>query len=193
MVAKKSHLHWNYFSALEHDLEVASRYIEFIDANFGTYSIELAHLLLASSSEIDVVMKEYCNILDPGLPANNIDQYKKIIKNNAPSLINEAVYIDRYGLSLMPWTDWNKDVNPLWWGACNKVKHERHNHFTDANLENVLNSLGALLVLNFYYYRAKFEAEKGTKIEDKEVTGQLQPKSKLFTLKEDYYYATVVS
>jgi hypothetical protein len=53
----KSFIHWNYFLAIESDLENLSRYIEFIDTNFKTYSIELAHLLLASSSEIDVVLK----------------------------------------------------------------------------------------------------------------------------------------
>jgi hypothetical protein len=46
-------------------LENVSRYIEFIDANLDTYSIELAHLLLASSSECDVVFKELCALLSP--------------------------------------------------------------------------------------------------------------------------------
>ena len=48
--------HWNYFLAIEKDLEHLSRYIEFSDANLGTYSIELTHLLLSASSEVDVVM-----------------------------------------------------------------------------------------------------------------------------------------
>ncbi len=30
--------HWNYFLAIEKDLENLSRYIEFSDANLGTYS-----------------------------------------------------------------------------------------------------------------------------------------------------------
>jgi len=50
-------LHWNYFLALEHDLDQASRFIEFSEQNFPVYSIELAHIFLATCSEIDVVQK----------------------------------------------------------------------------------------------------------------------------------------
>ena len=74
-------LHWNYFLALESDLERVSRYIEFDKANFKTYSIELAHLLLAASSEVDVVAKTLCQRIDSKTKLENIDDYKKIIKN----------------------------------------------------------------------------------------------------------------
>ena len=58
---KENFVHWNYFIALEQDLIKVSRFIEFSQENFNTYSIELAHLLLATSSEIDVVLKALCN------------------------------------------------------------------------------------------------------------------------------------
>jgi hypothetical protein len=58
-------LHWNYFLALERDLEVVSRYVEFTDDNNETYSIELAHLLFAAASEADVIAKLLCKQLDP--------------------------------------------------------------------------------------------------------------------------------
>ena len=50
-------LHWNYFLALDRDLEVVSRYVEFTKPNFNVYSIELAHLLFAAASEVDVIAK----------------------------------------------------------------------------------------------------------------------------------------
>ena len=53
-------VHWNYLIALERDLEVASRYVEFCQRNFDVYSIEFAHLLLAAASEVDVVAKLLC-------------------------------------------------------------------------------------------------------------------------------------
>ena len=191
----KSHIHWNYFLALENDLEVVAKYIEFIEANFETYSIELAHLLLASASEVDVVMKELCVLLSPGTSASQINQYKKLINNYSPDLIKEPVYIDRYGLSLTPWSDWNGDKNPLWWRSYNSVKHERHNHFTDANLKNVLNALGALLIVNFYYYKAEFEAavENKYSIDAVDITHKLQPQTRLYTLRKNYYYRTVTA
>ena len=57
--------HWNYFLALEKDLETVSRYIEFCHDNLNTYSIELAHLLLSLASEIDTVAKRTCSLLEP--------------------------------------------------------------------------------------------------------------------------------
>jgi len=58
-------LHCNYFLALEQDLERTSRYIEFCDANLKVFSIELAHLLLAAASEVDVLAKCVCEIVAP--------------------------------------------------------------------------------------------------------------------------------
>src|ERR1700693_737083 len=71
--------HWNYFLALEKDVETLSRYIEFCKDNLNTYSIELAHLLLSSASEIDTVAKCICSILEPTAKADNINDYRKII------------------------------------------------------------------------------------------------------------------
>jgi hypothetical protein len=61
-----SKLHWNSFLALERDMEVVSRYIEFANANLGVFSIELAHLLFAAASEVDVVAKLLCAEIAPG-------------------------------------------------------------------------------------------------------------------------------
>jgi hypothetical protein len=72
--------HWNYFLALEKDLEAASRYIEFSPDNFNTYSIELAHLLLSAASEVDTLAKCICSILDPKAKPENINEYRRIIK-----------------------------------------------------------------------------------------------------------------
>lgn len=130
----KSLIHWNYFLALERDLETTSRYIEFIEANFETYSIELAHLLLASSSEIDVVIKGLCALIAPGEKRENIDDYRKIIKSHLPEFIDESIFINRYGISLKPWDNWLGEVNPNWWRSYNKVKHERDIYFDQANL-----------------------------------------------------------
>lgn len=57
---KTTMLHWNYFLAIEKDLENLSRYIEFDESNLKTYSIELTHILFSASSEVDVVMKQLC-------------------------------------------------------------------------------------------------------------------------------------
>ena len=58
--ATANKLHWNYFLALERDMETVARYVEFSAPNFDVYSIELAHLLFAAASEVDVVAKLLC-------------------------------------------------------------------------------------------------------------------------------------
>ena len=57
--------HWNYFLALDRDAAVIARFVEFSTDNFGTYSIELARLLMAAASEVDVVAKLACVQIDP--------------------------------------------------------------------------------------------------------------------------------
>lgn len=185
-------LHWNYFLALEKNLESTARFIEFTEQNFSTYSIELAHLLLASASEVDVVLKELCKLLEPTRSPNNINGYKAIIKEKCPELINERIYINRYGLSSQPWIKWEGEENPIWWKNHNNVKHQRNDHFNEAHLHNVINSIGALLITNFYYYKAKIEKEKGSVISYKDLTYELNLKSQFVTLDDNYYYSELV-
>src|SRR4030065_377985 len=110
--SKKTLVHWNYFLALESDLEKVARYIELTKDNFKTYSIELAHLLLAASSEVDVVTKSLCKKINPNVSTEDIDDYREIIKKQFHHMIEEKVFIDRYGLTLHPWKNWGNGGNP---------------------------------------------------------------------------------
>jgi hypothetical protein len=184
---KDSFLHWNYFLALESDLQQAARYIEFSEANFETYSIELAHLLLASASEVDVVAKGICALLEPDSHAGGITQYRRIITRSIPGFQAEEVTVPRFGLTLHPWSNWSEDRNPLWWRSYNQVKHHRNDHFRDATLKNALNSAAALLVAVFYFYKLKFASEGEAK-DPRDVTQKLTPESQLLRLQDCYYY-----
>ena len=195
ITVSKSFIHWNYFLALESDLENISRYIEFIDKNYKTYSIELAHLLLASSSENDVVLKALCFLLSPEetrkIEANRnmkIDDYREIIKANIPEFENESIYINRYGISVKPWGNWKGDKNPDWWQSYNNVKHQRDKYFDQANLKNTICSIGGLLVTCYYYYKRSFETESGKTFKPQEVTEKLQQKSNFVQLSPDFYH-----
>ena len=188
----KSLIHWNYFLALEKDLEATSRYIEFIEANFKIYSIELAHLLLASSSEIDVVIKGLCTLIAPVEERKNINDYRAIIRSHLPEFINESIYINRYGISLTPWDNWLGEENPHWWRSYNNVKHERDMYFDQANLENVIRSMGALLITNFHFYKKQYEKDHGNTFEPKVVIDKLQLKSEFIQLDANYYYDVLV-
>ena len=190
---EKTTLYWNYYLALEKDLETVSRYIEFNNNNWDTYSIELARLLLTTSAEVDVVIKELCKMLDASAKNNNIIDYKNTIKKHLPILFNETVYLNRFGLKFQPWINWENNDSPNWWQSYNKVKHERNQHYEKANLINTLNSFGALLITNLYYYKTKKEKEENNTFRFKEVTVHLVPESNLLRLSDDYYCANLIA
>lgn len=185
--------HWNYFLAIEKDLENLSRYIEFADANLGTYSIELTHILLSASSEVDVIMKQLCTLIDPTKTTHNINDYKSVIQTHLNSFINEEISIDRFGLSFKPWDNWIGTQNPNWWKSYNNVKHLRNNHFSEANLQNTINAVGALLLTVVYYYKFAFSSEAKYQIDFKETTRQLQPESSFMKINADYYYSHLIA
>lgn len=145
--------YWNYFLALEADLAELSRYVEFTRSNYDTYSIEMAHLLLATASEVDVVMKQYCQRLAPESSPGNIAEYREVLRPLNPGLEATKAFIPRFGLDLMPWKNWRSDESPCWWVDHNAVKHARGDNYPKANLKNVLNSLGGLFLLLLSYYR----------------------------------------
>jgi hypothetical protein len=182
----KSNPHWNYFIALEHDLEAVSRYIEFSEHNFNTYSIELAHLLLTAASEVDVLAKCICEIFEG--PHANIYDYQKTITapDHLPGISDMQVFIPRYGLTLTPWENWAKAKNPPdWWHSYNNVKHKRNTHFQEATLKHVLNALGALLIMNFHHQSVPSSFKYP--VNPVSFTRELKPDSTLLRLRPDYY------
>jgi hypothetical protein len=188
-------LHWNYFLALERDLEKVARFIEFSEKNFSVYSIELAHLLFAAASEVDVVAKRLCEHFDSKAPRKNILDYHKTLKKHLPNIATTQVFVPRFGLEFSPWHKWNEDSTPDstpdWWKSYNNVKHERHRCFAEATLENVLNALGALLVLTFNYYTYALSSEKQP-LDPMETMSKLEPQSSILRLSDDHYYGQVV-
>ncbi|MBI4752158.1 MAG: hypothetical protein HY774_27030 [Acidobacteria bacterium] len=149
--------HWNYFLSIEQDAIGLSRYIEFCKQNYKTYSIEIARILMASTQEIDVLMKQLCQ--QTGLSASNEGDYRRHIATQFPKLPNIEINLPRYELSFTPFEEWANNKTPVWWTANNKVKHQRHTHYEYASLENLLNSLCGLMVSNLYFYRDDLENE----------------------------------
>ena len=187
-------LHWNYFLALESDLGVASRYVEFNIQNCEVYSIEFAHLLFAAASEIDVVAKLLCENLMPRAQRKNINDYKKILLSSIPELPKTRINLITCGLEIYPWRDWNDDessVSPIWWKSYNNIKHERHLFFHEATLKNALLALGALLILIFHLYSRSHPTS--TKILSlQETTRLMQPTTSLLRFDPNYYFQIII-
>ncbi len=183
-------LHWNYYIALESDLAKISRFVEFSKDNYSTFSIELAHIILATSSEIDVVLKKFCNLVDPEKLHKNINDYRVTISEKFPELINEKCFINRYGLELEPWKGWADGNNPAWWRSYNNVKHERDEFFKEASLENAINSVSALSLVLIYYYKYVFSQENAVNF--KVTTERLKPSPCLIEFNDGYVYQNIV-
>jgi hypothetical protein len=140
--------HWNYFIALEEDLERASRYVELVEANEATYSLEFAHLLFAAASEVETVMTLLCRLLDPQSRTGKFAQCTSPLRKEFPRMWEEQVKVPRFGLTLRPWDEWrnNRGV-PFWWKSYNHVKHQRHSSFSEATMKNAVNALAALYLM----------------------------------------------
>lgn len=192
--SKPSKLHWNYFLAIETDLIKTARFIEFCEDNLQTYSTELAHILISASSEVDVILREICRIVDVNKNANNINDYREVIQEYLPNMINEPIFIHRYGLEFVPWENWNDNESPDWWRCHNKVKHQRNKHFDMANLQNALNAVGALLICMTYYYQIIFNKkylDQKIEIDLNKTTELLKPFPQLLRLQNEYYHHPV--
>src|SRR5690606_18684392 len=99
MITEGPKLHyWNYFLAIESDLEKLSRYIEFSEDNLNTYSIELAQILLTAASEVDVLLKDILTLMEVPLERNNMYCYRNAIVEHLPGMIQERVYVGRSSL-----------------------------------------------------------------------------------------------
>jgi Tfp pilus assembly protein FimT len=95
-------------------------------------------------------------------------------------------------LLFKPWENWVETQNPDWWRSYNNVKHARNNHFTEANLKNAINAVGALLLTVVYYYKFAFSNETGNEISFADTTRQLQPAASFLMINADYYYHRLI-
>ena len=162
--------YWQFFIAIESDLEATTRFVEPVTANFGTHSVAFAQLILGAGSEIDVISKLLCDAIDPTKKANNINDYRQLIHPSFPRYHALEVQIPRYSLAVTPWSEWNNGRNPEWWQAYNGIKHERHNNYALANLKNAIDAVAGLFVAVLYLYHNELQAN------------QLQPWSKMLSL-----------
>jgi hypothetical protein len=172
----KSFPYWQYFLALEADMEITTRFVQPTRDNFGTYSIEFARILLSAGSEIDVVAKDLCKKLDGESKAKNIIHYHEQITARYPNFPTMRIVVPRYALLLEPWLEWKSGESPSWWRSYNDVKHERDAHFSDANLQNAFLAVAGLFCLVLYFYQPALYAN------------ELKPWTRLFTLEKEPGY-----
>ena len=139
-------IHWNFFIALEEDLDRLARYVDLSGQNDEAFSIVIARLFLSASAEVDVVLKQLAVKHNAASTAGSINAYFSEITQHCPNFVGFTVLVPRFCLTLNPWSDWTASTPPIWWQDHNKVKHHRHNHFDRATVKNCLNAVAALFV-----------------------------------------------
>jgi|SRR3569623_516656 len=157
--------HSRYYTILEEDVLRTGRYVEFDKDNWNAYSLEYTRLLLACGSEVDVVAKLLCSIIDASKKPQKINQYRDVIWawDNRFTLAEVGIYEMRKGerphraaMVEVPWKEWGNvpQSSPQWWTYYNKVKHNRVKYAKHATLGNVLLSLAGLRVMLTFCYIA---------------------------------------
>jgi hypothetical protein len=175
--------HWNYYLALEEDMERVSRFIEFSEKNYCVYSIELAHILFTASSEFEIVARMLCAELDRNAKRENINEIRRVLMKHVPEIAKETIYVDRYCLTLdTPLENFAIGKSPRWWDSYNAVKHNRNEKFEHATLENALQALASLLIVALYYEKARKQS-----INFNEAVKTLKPESSLLRFNPHYY------
>jgi len=172
-------LHWNFFLALERDVDVLSRYVEFDRRNYHCFSIEIARILVSASGEVDVVAKQICHAANRHSTAHDMVDYRRELIRVYPRIPDVRVKVPRFGLELKPWEQWKRHNGvPLWWTAYNRIKRERNAQYHGATLKHALNAVAGLFVMVLHLYRDKAQA------------GDLLPSPQLFRPDDAHYSGT---
>ena len=165
------HIYWEYYLEIEQQFYNTKRYVDFNNNNFKTYSLEYLQLLQTTCSEIDVIAKVIAKLNGYDLSSNvNIQKWGYALSNEYPNISNTSIVFNKT-YCIIPWEKFgyvyvsNREgkmihklsdgaQNPEWWKSYNKAKHERTKvlqngkaNYTRANLENVINAMGALLII----------------------------------------------
>ena len=176
---------WKYYLKLEDDLLQTERYLTIHNDNKKAFSIAYLQLYLSIGSEIDVIAKELCKVLDGSFDGDKIQHYCKVITQYYPNFKQETIGVfSRDYDSITPWTPWDftEGVNkngksyvtssavPSWWRHYNKIKHDRmgtngssnKKNYQFANQENLISALAGLYLLEMYYYTELLKKCKNT-------------------------------
>lgn len=160
-------LHWHKYLYLENKLIDISKYVTVDKKNFTAWGEELADLLVLIGNEMDTFFRDMFDC-----PYFQTDpNFLSIRKRKAKWTMREyrKVYEIYYELSensldfqlglggaynISPFSKLSAR-RPSWWTAYNKIKHEHYDHLRKANLKNVVNCLGGLLILNALHLCSK--------------------------------------
>lgn len=78
-----------YYLTLENDFINTLRYVELDEVNFKAYLIEFTKQYQSICSEIDVLCKEFCHLIDSVNSVENMREYTEILLNTYSEIIDK--------------------------------------------------------------------------------------------------------
>lgn len=141
--------YWMFYLQLEKEFYNTLDYVEFSQDNYETFSKQYVRQLLSIGSELDVVFKALCKVVNPNASAGCITDYANILCNWG-DLVKSEVQFKFTKEFFKPFEGWEPNKSPDWWRDYNTVKHNRAdaNNLKKGNLKNVFYALMALFDLN---------------------------------------------
>lgn len=158
-------MYWSQYISIEKEFTGTTYYLALDEKNDSSYSQAYSKLMLEIGSEVDVVSKEYCRVIDPTFKNSykTIGRYRESIRNCNPDFITQSVDVNGSVQILQPWKEWTSEEAPSWWTAYNKVKHSRtsiveidgvkQEGYKFANQKYTLLALAGLYQIMIYYYQ----------------------------------------
>lgn len=140
------------FHIIISDFHNILNFIEPSNENLETFSHRIFELLLRTATSFEAVSKRI--LINDGYETTpkkmNMKDYFTL--NKVYKLTEYTLIIDswRSGAKLLqPYKQWQNDTYSRlsWYTAYNNSKHDRHQNFKEANLENLLNAIGGLFIL----------------------------------------------
>ena len=160
-------LYWPVYQSLENETLNLASSIHFSDDQLSVYSIRIADLIVRCSVEIEAISKEIYKMLggDFNLLDKNGNARSLYFDTDCIKLLDDKWKLGKKRVTITATTMYfqNKDLVPLhkadrrgtsgakWKRAYQALKHDRYGSLKQGTIENLLNSLGALYILNIYY------------------------------------------
>ena len=152
-------VYWPIFQRLEDEVCELTFFVAFSDDHRTVYSARLAELLLRTCAECENIGKSLCIVRGLAPSGTKIEDFtfptvgdticsQLAIQTKELSII--WAYQSFTARSITPFSAWlpSGSINPDWFKAYNKVKHDRLANAKNANVWNVVNALGGLFILN---------------------------------------------
>ena len=165
---KKTNLFWPVYKNLEKEFLELADFIHITEEQLNVYSMHIADLIVRCSIEIEAISKELYEQLGGNMTpvdknGDKRDLYfdtdclylleqkwkisdKQIFISTTNCFFNDDIILTPLRKSFKRGTSGSK-----WKQAYQAVKHERTKSSKKATIENLINSMGALFILNLYY------------------------------------------